>query len=204
MSFSDDASMMSLADTAVNQFGAVQQVTELAALLLLLRDHGVKNFLEIGSEAGGTFYAFCKIATGIKISLDDPSGNSGSKQYDSPEASTKRRQLFESFGGDVRTINGNSHNETVKNAVRMMLLGEPLDFLFIDGDHSTDGVRQDWEMYSPLVRPGGIVAFHDIKPGEYHEMRGCFVHEFWRTLQTKKSEILGSQNWWGGIGVVFV
>jgi predicted O-methyltransferase YrrM len=34
--------------------------------------------------------------------------------------------------------------------------------LFIDGDHSYDGVRQDFEMYAPLVRPGGLVAMHDI------------------------------------------
>jgi len=34
--------------------------------------------------------------------------------------------------------------------------------LFIDGDHSYDGVKSDFEMYSPLVREAGIVAFHDI------------------------------------------
>jgi len=33
--------------------------------------------------------------------------------------------------------------------------------LFPDGDHSYEGVKRDFEMYSPLVRPGGIIAFHD-------------------------------------------
>jgi len=42
------------------------------------------------------------------------------------------------------------------------LNGEPLDFLFIDGDHTYEGVKRDFEMYSPLVRNGGIIAFHDI------------------------------------------
>jgi predicted O-methyltransferase YrrM len=37
-----------------------------------------------------------------------------------------------------------------------------LDFLFIDGDHTYKGVKEDFEMYSPLVRKGGVIAFHDI------------------------------------------
>jgi len=42
--------------------------------------------------------------------------------------------------------------------------GGELNFLFIDGDHTYEGVRKNFEMYSPLVRRGGIVAFHDIVP----------------------------------------
>jgi predicted O-methyltransferase YrrM len=38
---------------------------------------------------------------------------------------------------------------------------EPLDLLFIDGDHSEEGVRSDFERWSPHVRPGGHVLFHD-------------------------------------------
>jgi predicted O-methyltransferase YrrM len=37
-----------------------------------------------------------------------------------------------------------------------------VDFLFIDGDHRYEGVLADWRDYAPLVRPGGLVAFHDI------------------------------------------
>ncbi len=40
--------------------------------------------------------------------------------------------------------------------------GEPaVDFIFIDGDHSYDGLRQDWEAWSGLVAAGGRVALHD-------------------------------------------
>jgi len=37
----------------------------------------------------------------------------------------------------------------------------PIDFLFIDGDHSDSGVRQDWDQWHRFVAPGGIVGFHD-------------------------------------------
>lgn len=39
--------------------------------------------------------------------------------------------------------------------------GQPVDFVFIDGDHSYEGLRGDWEGWSQSVVPGGIVALHD-------------------------------------------
>jgi predicted O-methyltransferase YrrM len=39
-----------------------------------------------------------------------------------------------------------------------------VDFVFIDGDHSYDGLRADWEGWSGLVAPGGVVALHDSRP----------------------------------------
>lgn len=41
--------------------------------------------------------------------------------------------------------------------------GEPVDLVFIDGDHSYDAVRGDWESWSPLVETGGVVALHDSR-----------------------------------------
>lgn len=42
----------------------------------------------------------------------------------------------------------------------------PLDFVFIDGDHSREGIRRDWTDWAPLVSPGGIVALHDTHVSE--------------------------------------
>jgi predicted O-methyltransferase YrrM len=39
----------------------------------------------------------------------------------------------------------------------------PVDFIFIDGDHTYDGLRVDWTGWSPLVAPGGVVALHDSR-----------------------------------------
>jgi predicted O-methyltransferase YrrM len=39
--------------------------------------------------------------------------------------------------------------------------GRPVDLVFIDGDHSPEAVREDWEVWHPHVLPGGHVAFHD-------------------------------------------
>jgi predicted O-methyltransferase YrrM len=59
--------------------------------------------------------------------------------------------------------------------IQGILKEHKLDFLFIDGDHRYEGVRLDFEMYSPLVRGGGLVAFHDIvQDGGAEE-----VYKFW-------------------------
>ena len=40
-----------------------------------------------------------------------------------------------------------------------------VDLVFIDGDHSPEGCREDWDVWHPHVRPGGAVAFHDARLG---------------------------------------
>ena len=39
----------------------------------------------------------------------------------------------------------------------------PIDFLFIDGDHSWKGIERDWHDWSSKVAPGGLVALHDSR-----------------------------------------
>jgi predicted O-methyltransferase YrrM len=40
---------------------------------------------------------------------------------------------------------------------------EPIDLILIDGDHSENGVEQDWKDWSPFIRPGGVAVFHDAR-----------------------------------------
>ena len=42
----------------------------------------------------------------------------------------------------------------------------PVDLVFIDGDHSEAACRLDWDLWHPLVEPGGVVAFHDARGGD--------------------------------------
>jgi predicted O-methyltransferase YrrM len=40
---------------------------------------------------------------------------------------------------------------------------DPVDLVFIDGDHSEDGVRTDWDGWNGFVESGGAVLFHDAR-----------------------------------------
>lgn len=77
------------------------------------------------------------------------------------------------------------------------------DFMFIDGDHSLDGVTLDWDMYSDVVRKGGIVAFHDVL--HYNKDPEVNVKPLWEQLKGIYPfvEIKVGKNS-TGIGVLFV
>lgn len=52
----------------------------------------------------------------------------------------------------------------------------PIDILFIDGDHSYDGVKKDFEKYEPFVKKGGIILMHDVT----HRHFG--VKDYWKEI----------------------
>jgi len=47
------------------------------------------------------------------------------------------------------------------------------DFVFIDGDHTYDGLGEDWRGWSPLIAPGGIVALHDSRSTPQRPIEGA-------------------------------
>ena len=102
----------------------------------------------------------------------------------------------------LRLIRANSHKISTLNHVKKFLKGQKIDFLFIDADHTYNGVKKDFEMYSPLVKDGGLIAFHDIvSPSSLLNN----VHKFWKEIKEKfdgKEFIANDDQDFGGIGVL--
>jgi len=98
-------------------------------------------------------------------------------------------------------IRGDSHSEEV--SARVKHITQSLDVLFIDGDHTYEGVKHDFLSYSPLIRRGGIVAFHDI--AEHPEKAGGDVPRFWNALKAsyRHEEIIKNPEQGWGIGVLY-
>jgi len=40
---------------------------------------------------------------------------------------------------------------------------EPVDLVFVDGDHTEVGVQLDWDVWNEHVSTGGLVVFHDAR-----------------------------------------
>jgi cephalosporin hydroxylase len=159
-----------------------------------------RNILEIGSFLGGTFYVLCKLShlDGLKISIDYPFYDNQAEIMANKNVHKKMR----TFAENVHILTADSHLEETKNALSNILNGEKLDFLFIDGDHSYEGVKQDFEMYSSFVKKGGYIGFHDINDREFHKNLGAYVHQFWNELPSDNKIEFNSESIAMGIGVV--
>jgi predicted O-methyltransferase YrrM len=170
--------------TATGTFGIrpLQVPEELTGLLERLAAERPRRLLEIGTARGGTLFALCRAAApdAVIVSLDLPWGSGGGYR-------PWREGLYSRFGRgrqQVVPLRGDSADPATRDHVVEALGGDLLDFLLIDGDHSYDGARRDWESYSPLVRPGGLIAFHDIVPGPEKLVGG--VPELWREISSDR------------------
>lgn len=181
-----------------------QVYSEISQLLKLVDRIKPGAILEIGTANGGTLFLFSHVASedAVIISIDLPGGEFGGGYR------KWREFLYKSFippGKKIHLLRADAHKTETLEQVEAVLHGRKVDFLFIDGDHTYEGVKKDFEMYSSLVRQGGIIAFHDIvvHPPE----TGCEVSKFWTEIRDshKSEEIVKdwSQNW-GGIGVVYL
>jgi predicted O-methyltransferase YrrM len=176
---------------------------EILNLLSIIQKMKISTMLEIGTWNGGTLFLFAKIANSDAkiISLDMPGGEFGGgyEKFKIP--------FFTSFAKEnqkIYLIRASSHLDSSLNKVESTLAGRKLDFLFIDGDHSYAGAKKDFEMYSPLVHKGGIIAFHDILKNPIET--NCEVHLFWNQIKASYNyqELVNDphQNW-AGIGIIY-
>ncbi|MBI3866656.1 MAG: class I SAM-dependent methyltransferase, partial [Planctomycetia bacterium] len=126
---------------------------------------------------------------------------------------TKLRQLARP-GQRLKFLEGNSYAPESVARVGNVLRNRQFDFLFIDGDHSYDGVVADLKSYYSLVRPGGLIGFHDIVPDEVArfgtrpESSNCYggeVYLLWKKLKPHFEHHEFVDNWdqiGFGIGVI--
>ena len=176
---------------------------EITSFLEILEKMSPKVVLEIGTEKGGTLFLFSRIASenAKLISIDLPEGKFGGGY---PRWKIPLYKSFAKKGQKIYLIRSDSHNQKTLEEVKGILNGRKIDFLFIDGDHTYKGVKKDFEMYSPLVRKGGIIAFHDICPGLESKVGG--VPGFWQAIKQNfdYKEIVQDWNQGGyGIGIIY-
>ncbi len=181
----------------INQAGrplAIQKPGELAWLVELVRQAEPLVIVEIGVDQGGTFTALSEAAPLADMFGIDIGGGNWSSDGVRPFA-------------DPRVISGDSHDAATRDELVSRLAGRTIDVLFIDGDHSYEGVKQDYGMYSPLV--DGIVVFHDIVQHTHRGDPPCEVDRYWLeirgdTYQEYIDMADTGMSWhphWGGIGV---
>ena len=184
------------------QITPLQEREEMTKLLEITLKLQPKYLLEIGTASGGTLFAFAKTANpnATLISVDLPGGRFGAGYY------IWRIPYYKSFAlkrQKIRLLRGNSHDPSTLRKVKCYLKDAQLDLLFIDGDHTYKGVKQDYELYSPLVRKGGLIIFHDI--AHHKPETGVEVDKFWSEIKQSRphQEIIKNPDQdWAGIGII--
>ena len=198
----EDLPISYLVDKTLNSWGKIlsplQVRSEIIGLLEILKLREPRVILEIGTAKGGTLFLFSRIASKDAkiISLDLPKGEFGGGY------SIFKIPLYKSFvrgRQKISLVRKDSHKLKTLNQIRDILSGEKVDLLFIDGDHTYEGVKKDFEMYGPLVKNKGLIVFHDIS--DIPPPTG--VRRLWKEIKGNKKEIIEKMDLgWGGIGIL--
>lgn len=184
--------------------GMYQHRAELLPFVEWVVERGLtRNICEIGSFVGGGIELFCQLATNKMISIDLPGGRWGGEHVDWQRAEQRNRAAKAKHPHFVGIV-GDSHSDHTWNVLNKILNVDDLDLLFIDGDHSYEGVKSDYDNYRQFVCPGGAIAFHDIAATAIHDRDHVEVRRLWLELEGEKHEFVQPGAPWGGIGVLVV
>ncbi len=177
-----------------------QNLHEIEALYRMICSLAPQTVLEIGTARGGTLYLWAQAATSSAtiLSIDLPGGEFGGSY---PACRIPFYQAFARENQKLHLLRADSHSPDTAERVRSLFGSQPVDFIFIDGDHTYEGVKSDFLQYSPLVRSGGIIAFHDILPRT--DLPDIQVDRFWNEIRAsyESEEIIGTEGTGRRIGI---
>jgi predicted O-methyltransferase YrrM len=180
-----------------------QNSVEIEKLYNTVCDLKPETVLEIGTARGGTLYLWAQAATdnAIIVSVDLPGGEFGGAY---PEARIPFYQSFPKDNQKLHLIRNNSHLTETLGMVENCFSGQKIDFAFIDGDHTYEGVKSDFSLYSPLLKKGGIIALHDILPRK--DLPDIQVCRFWDEIKDRydSEEFIGTEDSGRIIGIGLV
>jgi hypothetical protein len=163
------------------------------ALFVLLRP---RRFVELGAHNGMSFFAACQIVERVGlatecVAIDSWEGDEHAGLYDT--------SVFEGF----RTYLGTNYAQqqyiqAYFSAARGCFEDGSIDLLHIDGLHTYEAVKDDFQTWLPCMSDVGVVIFHDINVFE----RGFGVWRLWEELKAKYPAFSFSHK--HGLGIIFV
>jgi len=143
-------------------------VPTMFGLFSLLRP---RRFVELGSHYGMSYFAACQASEGRDfqcVAIDNWIGD--------PHASFHSKEVFDQFKGTLKTHFPNQlYIRANFSEAAQCFDDRSIDLLHIDGYHTYEAVRTDFETWLPKMSDEGVIIFHDIN---VHE-RGFGVWRFW-------------------------
>jgi hypothetical protein len=147
-------------------------------------NHNEIKYLEIGSYAGGSASLVSsneKVKNVYSVDLGTPINK---------EIPIKNVNNFKNKNCEYLYFQGSSFDQNTIDVVKSTV--GKVDILFIDGDHSYNGVLNDFKNYSDMVKNGGYIVFDDYMDNIYSpEVKGA-VDYIISNLLDNNYEIIGS------------
>ncbi len=138
-----------------------------------------KVVVELGTYDGTSFFAFCQAVKDRNLptslyAVDTWQGDVHASYYGD--------EIFNSVQATVDAFYSNVSLELIKttfDSAVTKFADKSIDILHIDGLHTYDAVKHDFETWLPKVSNQGIILFHDV-----HTRQGDFgVHVFWDEIK---------------------
>ncbi|KKH47216.1 class I SAM-dependent methyltransferase [Methanosarcina sp. 1.H.A.2.2] len=139
-----------------------------------------KIFSHLTSEEKITFISLARSSEGMFVEIGSYLGSSSCFIAEGIQQSEKKSHLFciDTWQNDAMSEgNKDTYKEFLNNTREYKNIISPLrgwsydvaenfdkkvDFIFIDGDHSYEGVKKDVDLWIPKLNPGALVVMHDI------------------------------------------
>jgi len=191
------------------QFNIEQKPEEFKSLLDFLNANSKKRIaLEIGSNYGGFAAGLCELFDKV-ITIDI-------------KHNVNFDLLKNKYSNYEYIISDSTSNDTINY---LKSLNIKFDFIFIDGDHSYNGVKSDYLKFKQLLNSDGYLGFHDVVSSPENEGNNILVSKFWSEIKSQYIDsyefisgkatndystdnlfhsIMKNQRYesWGGIGIV--
>jgi glycosyltransferase involved in cell wall biosynthesis len=144
----------------------------------VIKEVSPKIFVELGTHSGNSYFSFCQSVVEAGLStkcyaVDTWQGDQHSGEYDEDvfiQVNAHHQKNYAEFSQLLRM--------TFDDAVSYFADGS-IELLHIDGMHTYEAVRHDFERWLPKLAPGAVVFFHDTNVRE----RGFGVSRLWEELQ---------------------
>jgi uncharacterized protein (DUF3084 family) len=144
----------------------------------IVREVSPQTFVELGTHYGHSFFSFCQSVVEAGLStkcyaVDTWQGDEHAGQYGDEIFEKVNNYHLEKYAGFARLL-----RTTFDDAVTYFA-DESIDLLHIDGLHTYEAVRHDFETWLPKLAPNAVVMFHDTNVRE----RNFGVWKLWAELQ---------------------
>ena len=144
----------------------------------VIQEVSPKIFVELGTHTGNSYFSFCQAVVEAELltkcyAVDTWQGDEHAGQYNDEIFAKVYAHHQESYAGFSRLL-----RMTFDDAVNYFADGS-IGLLHIDGLHTYEAVRHDFETWLPKLAPGAVVLLHDTNVRE----KNFGVWRFWAELQ---------------------